>query len=200
MGRPANPHRLIERIRNRSERRVERWRRELADRIIDERDRRRERIDRVRASLRSSAVSSRGVEFIAEHEGFVAHAYKPVSSERYYTIGFGHYGPDVRPNQTITREAALRLLAQDVRWAGETVAKAVDVRLRQHEFDALASFAFNVGAGAFSDSTLVRRLNAGDRAGAAAEFGRWVNGAGGPLAGLVARRADERRLFLSGTY
>ena len=68
--------------------------------------------------------------------------------------------------------------------------------LNQNQFDALASFCFNVGLGAFEKSTMFSRLKAGDLHGAATQFARWVNAGGKPLPGLVKRRAAERDLFL----
>ena len=78
------------------------------------------------------------------------------------------------------------------------------ITLNQNQFDALASFIFNVGQGNYATSTLRKRLLAGDYAGVAAEFGRWIYGPDGPdadhdkdvLPGLVERRAEERDLFL----
>lgn len=195
-----NPERRIERIRNRSQRRIRKWRRELAKRIGREKLRRKRRIEEVKANLSVTTISERGVEFIADHEGLRLVAYKPDPGEPYWTIGYGHYGPDVKPGMRITPKRALELLREDVKWAEAAVRKHVDVRLNQGEFNALTSFVFNVGAGAFASSTLLRKLNGGDRKGAANEFGRWVNGASGPLPGLVVRRQHERRLFLTGNY
>jgi len=88
-------------------------------------------------------------------------------------------------------------LREDLREAEGAVRHLVDVPLSQGQFDALASFVFNVGPSAFGNSTLLRLLNGGDAAGAAEQFKRWNRGADGPLPGLVLRRAAERTLFLS---
>ena len=77
------------------------------------------------------------------------------------------------------------------------MSKAVKVPISQQMFDALVSFAYNVGAANMAASTLVRKLNAGDINGAAAEFDRWVFSGGARLAGLTKRRDAERALFLS---
>ena len=79
--------------------------------------------------------------------------------------------------------------------AQRAVAKAVTVPLNQNQYDALTSLAYNIGTGAFQRSTLLRRLNAGDHAGAAEQFGVWVRSGGADSPGLIARRAAERRLF-----
>lgn len=78
----------------------------------------------------------------------------------------------------------------------EIYLSAIFPALTQNEFDALASFVFNVGLGAFEKSKLRRLLKAGDKAGAANEFPRWNKAAGKVLPGLVTRRAAERALFL----
>lgn len=76
------------------------------------------------------------------------------------------------------------------------MSKYVKVKLTQNQFDALVSFVYNVGVGAFRTSTLLRKLNNGDYVGAAAEFKRWKFGGGKELPGLVRRRKAEEQLFL----
>lgn len=140
-------------------------------------------------------VSSTGLALIRAFESFSAVVYLCPAGKR--TIGYGHV---LRPGDTflasIDREQAKALLARDL----EPVAiylNAVFPALTQNEFDALASFCFNVGLGAFEKSTLFARLKAGDQAGAAGQFGRWIHAAGKELPGLVRRRAAERDLFLT---
>ena len=111
-----------------------------------------------------------------------------------WTIGYGHTGVDVRPGQTITQAQAGALLRGDLSGAEAEVRADVKVPLGQDQFDALVSFQFNTGA--LGASTLLKKLNAGDYAGAQAEFGRWVHGgAGQVMPGLVTRRAQEAALF-----
>lgn len=150
--------------------------------------------------IRRRHITDRGLRFIGRFEGFRADAYKPVAAEQYWTIGYGHYGPDVRPTDTITKAAALKLLRKDAKVAEKAVRRNVRVRLNQEQFDALVSFVFNVGAGAFANSTLLAWLNQGNYASVPSQLMRWVNGASGPLAGLVARREAEGRLFSRGQY
>ena len=140
-------------------------------------------------------TSDQGIRFIAAWEGFRPRPYKPVPGEPYLTIGFGHYGPDVKPWWILTRREARRLLRKDVKWAEKAVRRGVKVRLNQNQFDALVSFTFNCGAGAFSSSTLLRLLNQGNYAAVPSELRKWVNGANGPLPGLMARRKAEGDLF-----
>ena len=96
----------------------------------------------------------------------------------------------------ITQAEADRLLAEDLQRFEKTVTDMITVPLDQCEFDSLVSFAFNTGAGALQESTLRRRLNAGESKPKvfAEELPRWVNGANGPLEGLVRRRDAEVRL------
>lgn len=111
------------------------------------------------------------------------------------TVGFGHTGPDVSLGMTITPARADALLAEDLSGFERAVEHAVLVPISQDEFDALVAFSFNIGAGAFRRSTLLRLLNVGDRTGAAAQFARWNRAGGRVLAGLTRRRAAEAALF-----
>lgn len=115
------------------------------------------------------------------------------------TIGYGHTAGVSLSMLPITEAEATDMLHDDIVRYERAVSEAVTLPLAQHEFDALVSFTFNVGVGALRTSTLVRHLNAGDRAAAAAEFPKWDKGRrGGRLVvmpGLVARRAEERRMF-----
>lgn len=134
---------------------------------------------------------------IAEHEGMRLEAYPdPGTGGEPWTIGVGHTG-GVKPGDRITKEQAIDFLAADLQSAERAVAGAVKVPLSQNEFDALVSFVFNVGAGAFRSSTLLRLLNVGDRRGAADQFPRWNQANGKVMTGLVRRRADERKWFLT---
>lgn len=153
---------------------------------------------RVRRPARLRRLSAVGLAAIAKREGFEARAYKPVAAERFWTIGYGHYGPDVHPGQKISKARALLLLRRDVAAVEATVRRLVRASLTQGEFDALVSLCFNIGAGNFATSTVLRRLNAGDRRAAADAFEMWVKGADGrKLAGLESRRRAERWRFLN---
>lgn len=113
-----------------------------------------------------------------------------------WTIGYGHTRSALSGMQ-ISEARALMLLAQDVAEAVEAVNKLVRVPLEQYEFDALVSFVFNIGVGAFKSSTMLRCLN--DRAEPmriGTEFLRWVYDNGKKIAGLETRRRKERLLFL----
>ncbi|MGH6981527.1 MAG: lysozyme [Stellaceae bacterium] len=146
-------------------------------------------------------LSAAGLTFITAHEGCRASAYRDAAGIE--TIGYGHRLTDGESFPGgIDEAAARRLLAADAARAEEAVRAHVAVALTQGQFDALVSFVFNIGAGAFAGSTLLRKLNDGDVAGAADEFLRWNKiASGGALVaepGLTARRAAERKLFLGG--
>lgn len=153
----------------------------------------------VRRSAAALAVSAAGLAGITYHEGKVNAVYlDPVGIP---TSCVGHTGPDTTASMVgehRSDEVCARLLDQDTRAAQSAVGRCVKVPVTQVQYDALVSFTFNVGNSAFCGSTLVRKLNAGDCWGAAAEFSRWVKARGRELKGLVIRRADERAAFETG--
>jgi lysozyme len=144
-------------------------------------------------------TSDAGLELIMRFEGLRLEAYQ--DSVGIWTIGCGHTGPDVQQGLKISRPRAMQLLRGDVREAEEAVERLVTKPLNQAQFDALVSFTFNNGGGALGQSTLLRKLNAGDFHGAQGQFGRWVKaksrktGQFETLLGLVRRRAAEAKMF-----
>lgn len=137
-------------------------------------------------------ISKAGLDLIKQFEGLYLKAYRCPAGVP--TIGYGHTA-GVAMGQTITQQQADDYLRRDVRQFERAVERLVKVPLTQGQFDALVSFAFNLGEGALAQSTLLRLLNAGDYAGAAAQFERWNKAGGRVLPGLVRRRAAERALF-----
>lgn len=144
-------------------------------------------------------ISDKGVSLIKQFEGLCLTAYQ--DSVGVWTIGYGWTQPvdgkPIRPGMTIKEETAERLLRTGLVGYESDVSKLVKVKLTQGQFDALVSFAYNLGARALSTSTLLQKLNAGDNAGAADEFPRWNKAGGKVLPGLMRRREAERALFLS---
>lgn len=145
-------------------------------------------------------LSDNGARFIAGHEGMVLQTYNDPAN--HCTVGIGHLvhkgsctAADRAQWGKLTEQQAFDLFRSDARRFIDAVAAAVTVPLTQNQFDALTSFSFNVGEGAFRKSTLLRKLNAGDYAGAAAEFPKWNKAGGKVLKGLVRRRAEEAALF-----
>lgn len=137
-------------------------------------------------------TSTRGRALIKGAEGTELKAYRDTGGV--WTIGTGHTGPDVTPGLTITAERADELLQQDLRTA-EAAVNRLFPTTTQDQFDALVSFTFNLGEGQVSASTLRKLHNAGDYAGAAGQFSRWVFDNGVKLNGLVTRRAAEAKLY-----
>lgn len=140
-------------------------------------------------------MKTKNVNIIKKHEGLRLEAYLPTPND-VWTIGYGHTHT-TKQGMKITEDQAEKLLYLDIAWAEEAVKGLVKVPLTQNQFDALVSFVFNVGAGAFAKSTLLRFLNTGDYTNAAAQFLRWNRQKGRILNGLTKRREEERRLFLS---
>ncbi|SEH24669.1 lysozyme [Magnetospirillum fulvum] len=136
-----------------------------------------------------------GKDIIRQCEGLRLKAYLCPAGK--LTIGYGHTGPDVKTGMTITEEDANTLLSRDLVAAEKAIAGVVSVTITDNQFSALVSFVFNLGAGNFYGSTLLKKLNANDIFGAADEFPRWNKVNGQVLAGLTRRREAERTLFLS---
>lgn len=132
---------------------------------------------------------------IASHEGYVEVAAPPVPGD-VATNGFGSTGPDIKLGDRTTPVRALVRLAADADKKARAVKRCAPVPMFQHEFDAYVSLAYNIGEGAFCASTLAKKLNAGDYAGACAEILRWDRFQGKPLAGLAKRRQAEYRQCL----
>lgn len=140
-------------------------------------------------------LSSRGLDLIKSFEGLELKAYK--DSVGVLTIGYGSTGSHVTVGKVITKQEADDLLKQDVVRFEKGVSDLVKVSLNQNQFDALVSFAFNLGLSNLKSSTLLKKLNASDYVGASKEFERWNKAAGKVLNGLTRRRIAERDLFLS---
>ncbi|EGT0451656.1 lysozyme [Serratia marcescens] len=144
-------------------------------------------------------ISKTGIELIKRFEGLELKAYQ--DSVGVWTIGYGWTQPvdgkKVGPDMVIDQATAERLLKCGVVQYELGVNQLVKVKIAQGQFDALVSFAYNLGLRSLSTSTLLKKLNAGDKLGAADEFGKWINAGGVKLNGLVKRRAAERELFVS---
>lgn len=140
------------------------------------------------------SLSNAGYGLIKHYEGCILVAYKDAVGV--WTIGYGHTGDDVKPGMKITLFDADELLRKDVNRFENAVRKLCPVTT-QNQFDALVSFAFNLGEGALKESTLRRKHNDGDYAGAATEFLRWNKAGGKVLSGLTKRRQAESDLYRS---
>ncbi|MFO1186519.1 MAG: lysozyme [Alphaproteobacteria bacterium] len=134
-----------------------------------------------------------GLQLIRDSEGLRLTAY---NNGGQWLIGYGH-SDGVTQGMTITKEQAEAFLRQDVRTCEHFVGQLVTVPVSQNEFSAMVSFCYNVGHGNFQKSSILSKLNAGDRQGAADAFLLWVKAGGKEVPHLVTRRQAERALFLS---
>lgn len=145
------------------------------------------------------------VALIKKSEGLRLEAY--LCPAGVWTIGYGHTSASVLPGSKITEHQADVILQSDIERFERDVEKITDgLELNSNEFSALVSLSFNIGTdlrddgkvtGFGHDSQLFKKLKAGDKRGAAAEFLNWTHAHGGVLPGLVKRRAAERALFLT---
>jgi lysozyme len=138
-------------------------------------------------------ISPKGLDLIQRFEGCKLTAY--LCPAGVITIGYGHTGADVRKGMTIKPFEADSLLADDLARFEVGVSEVINSPMTQGQFDAMVSFAFNLGLGALRGSTLARKFKQGDHAGAAGEFSKWVWAGGKMLPGLVKRRLAEKLLF-----
>ena len=144
-------------------------------------------------------VSSKGLELIKEFEGFSSVAY--LCSAKKATIGYGNTfwedGTPVKIGDQISKERAETLLKHVVDNFSVAVEVDIKIEVTQNQFDAMVSLAYNIGLGAFKNSTLLGQLNRGNFVGASQEFLRWDKSNGKPLLGLTRRREREKLLFES---
>ncbi len=151
------------------------------------------------SSIHGMTTSRVGINLITSYEDEKLIAYD--DGVGVWTIGIGTTvypnGAKVKKGDKCTEEQALEYLQHDLKSFEKTVSDSVKVPLSQNQFDALVSLSYNIGSGAFKNSTLLKKLNAKDYAGAADQFPRWNKGGGKVLKGLVRRREAERALFLT---
>lgn len=130
---------------------------------------------------------------VANFEGFRGTAYKDAVGVS--TIGYGET-KGVSMGDKTTPERALVQLLVSMNDHADQIRPLIKVPLYQHEFDAYTSFAYNVGVGNFKNSTLLKKLNAGDYEGACKELLKWKYAGGKVLPGLVKRRQDEYKMCM----
>lgn len=138
-------------------------------------------------------ISETGIKLIKQFEGLRLQAYKALSTEQYFTIGYGHYGADVYKGMTITEEQADKFLRNDINKFEDAVNKYTNkYNFTQGQFDALVSFAFNCGIG-----NLNKLVDNGNRTleQIADNLVKYNKAGGHVLEGLVRRRQEELKLF-----
>jgi lysozyme len=141
-------------------------------------------------------LSRKGAKFVQSFEGYFPKAYlDPIGV---LTIGWGHtnhHEPKFSAGEVWSREKCEEVFRKDMRIFEDAVIRNVRVPLTQGQFDALVSFTYNCGEGNLRKSSLLRRLNAGDYEGAAAQFAYWNKAGGRVLPGLTRRRTAEALMF-----
>jgi lysozyme len=151
------------------------------------------------------SLNQASVDLIKEFEGFVDHWYPdPATNAEPWTAMYGHTNAAGEPkytaatkNRRFTKAEGEAVLRSDLAAVERTVQALVKVPLTANQYGALVSFTFNLGAGNFGKSTLLKKVNAKDWNGAAREFAKWNKAAGKVMAGLTRRRAAEAALFSS---
>lgn len=138
-------------------------------------------------------LSPKGLAFIKQMEGCRLVPYQDQAGV--WTVGVGHTGHDVIPGKAITQADAEHLLECDSGRFADALNRLITVPLTQNQFDALVSFAFNVGIAAFSRSTLRAVVNKGDHEDVPAQLLRWNKAGGKVSSGLVRRRQAESHLY-----
>lgn len=142
-------------------------------------------------------TSDKGISLIREFEGERLHSYPdPATGGDPWTIGVGHTGPEVHRGMFITSDQSEAYLRSDLARFEKAVSRLAP-KTTQSQFDALVSFAFNLGEDNLKSSTLLKKHNAGDFDGAKAQFLRWNRAAGKVMKGLTRRRQAEADLYAS---
>lgn len=141
-------------------------------------------------------TSQQGRDFIKQFESLKLQAYKPVETEKYYTIGYGHYGADVKKDMTITKERAEEMFLEDLQPYEREINK-MGINFTQGQFDALVSWTYNLGVGNLISSTMYKKIMAkAQDEEITDQMIKWVNSDGKPLNGLKKRRVAEANMFL----
>ena len=136
-------------------------------------------------------TSEKGIKLIISFEGFCPKATKCLKSEKYYTIGFGHYGKDVKENDTITKLKAIDLLKSDLEKFEKKVNKYSSYNFTQNEYDSLVSFCYNVG-----NIDQLTAKGTRSKKEIADKMLLYCKSGGKVIRGLQKRREKERALFL----
>lgn len=143
-------------------------------------------------------ISQNGIDFMASFEGLSLTAYKALPTEKYWTIGYGHYGADVTQGMTITKAQADTMFSNDLVGYCNAVTNSVHVTVTQAQYDMMVSLCYNIGTGGFRGSSVVTYINQGKIQMAADSFLKWNKSGGQVIQGLVRRRSAERQIFLNG--
>lgn len=144
----------------------------------------------------SRNISDNGLKFTAAWETFAGKAYRATKDEKYLTIGFGHYGPDVKPTDTMTEAEAYLLLKKDMAEAVKLADSIASLKFNQAQFDAICDLIFNVGPKAVAAGTGTgQAVRAGDVKTLESKLPQFRNQAGKPVLGIYRRAMGRLALF-----
>lgn len=144
----------------------------------------------------SRNISDNGLKFTAAWETFASKAYRATKDEKYLTIGFGHYGPDVKPTDTMTETEAYLLLKKDMAEAVKLADSIASLKFNQAQFDAICDLIFNVGPKAVAAGTGTgQAVRAGDAKTLESKLPQFRNQAGKPVLGIYRRAMGRLALF-----
>lgn len=148
-------------------------------------------------------MTENGYELIKKFEGLRNRAYKPVATEKYFTIGFGHYGPDVEKDAYWTTELCEEVLHKDVQQIEYQLRLFMPTtliyNLNSNQWAAIVSFCYNLGVAAFHKSTLYKKIKAdcNNESAIKEQWMKWVYAGGKVLEGLRKRRQTEVNLYFT---
>lgn len=144
---------------------------------------------------RKNTISEEGLSLIKKYEGFSENRYSDVGHP---AIGYGHRIVHGENYKKITKEKAEELLRKDTKWIDKVISAHVEINLNQNQYDAISSLIYNIGAGRFASSNLLKELNNKNFVEVSREFDKYINsGKNKNLSGLRERRQEERELFNS---
>lgn len=144
----------------------------------------------------SRNISDNGLKFTAAWETFASKAYRATKDEKYLTIGFGHYGSDVKPTDTMTEAEAYRLLKKDMAEAVKLADSIASLKFNQAQFDAICDLIFNVGPKAVAAGTGTgQAVRTGDVKTLESKLPQFRNQAGKPVLGIYRRAMGRLALF-----
>lgn len=144
----------------------------------------------------SRNISDNGLKFTAAWETFASKAYRATKDEKYLTIGFGHYGPDVKPTDTMTEAEAYLLLKKDMAEAVKLADSIASLKFNQAQFDAICDLIFNVGPKAVAAGTGTgQAVRVGDVKTLESKLPQFRNQAGKPVLGIYRRAMGRLALF-----
>ncbi|EBV1532034.1 hypothetical protein DNY80_24415 [Salmonella enterica subsp. enterica serovar Kentucky] len=149
----------------------------------------------------SRNISDNGLKFTAAWETFASKAYRATKDEKYLTIGFGHYGSDVKPTDTMTEAEAYLLLKKDMAEAVKLADSIASLKFNQAQFDAICDLIFNVGPKAVAAGTGTgQAVRAGDIETLKVKLPQFRNQNGVPKIGIYRRAIGRLALFNGNTW